>query len=79
MSKADSIKERLAFIRLGLTAFIGLIIVMFWGLSQNESIVKNMSVNVAWTLVTVTIALLIVILYLLIDYDRKVKQLEKEP
>ncbi len=79
MSKADSIKERLALIRLGLTVFSGLLFVIFWGTTQNEYFVKSISETVRWQLVTVVIALFIVLLYLLIDYGRILNQLEKEP
>jgi hypothetical protein len=79
MSKADSIKERLALIRFGLTAFSGLLFVVFWGLTQNEYFVKSISETMRWRLVTVVIALFVVLLYLLIDYGRKLSLLEKEP
>ncbi len=68
MTKADAIKERLAFIRLGLTAFTGLVFVIFWGVYQNESLVNNMSETSRWEIEIVIIIFVAVILYFIVEY-----------
>jgi hypothetical protein len=79
MSKADSIKERLALIRIEITAFSGLILVIFWSIYQNDSVVKNMPAIDKLTVMAVIIILIVALFYLYRDHNRNVNQLEKEP
>lgn len=78
MSKADSIKAWLDFLKLALTALLGLLFVIFWGLIQNDSIVKNMSRCNRVILIFIIIFAVGLIIAIINEYKRNMKNLEME-
>lgn len=78
MTKVDSIKATLDLIKLFLTTFIGFLLVIFWGVNQNESLVNSMSEAGKLNIIFVVEALVVLIIILLIAYAWEVHNLEKE-
>lgn len=78
MSEADHVKAILEFIKFGMTAFSGLLFIMFWNLMADPNIVKNMDwdIKVIVLLITGVISLILfVFMYSYIRYADKLKKL----
>ncbi len=78
MSKVDYIKAYLDYIKLALTALIGLLFVIFWGIIQNEFMIKNISELNKAIIVIVIIFLVGLIIFFNAKYFQIMNKLEKD-
>jgi len=79
MSRADSIKAYLDFLKLVLTALTGLLFVIFWDFMQNESLPKNMPTGILAYVKFIVIIDVVLSLAIIYEYRRNMYLLEKEP
>lgn len=79
MSKADYIKAYLHLLRLIFSAVLGFFLIIWWGLMQNESLIKTMSKEVKVSVISIVIIFVVLMAAIFNKYFKLMAKLEKEP
>jgi uncharacterized protein HemY len=62
-----------------LSAVLGFFLIVFWGSMQNESLIKTMSKDAKFSVLSVIIIVVVLMVVIIHDYFKFMAKLEKEP
>ncbi len=78
MSRADYIKARLDLLKLVLSAILGFLLIGFWNVTQNESLIKNISKDAKISAIFMVIVAGVLIVAIFSEYYKYMNELENE-